>query len=143
MFLILCLHFPFRNWQIETLATTVSVSTPVVVPASDGSTISNVSGSPLFQQHNICHCSWFFPNPCQNGKANSRQKICRVKRIAFCRMFCWMGAPTSKRQRCCMEDIVTWTKGFTIFSLILTSYFPTPMDRSDEQTADHLQVSPT
>ena len=32
--------------------------------------------------------------------------------------------PSTKKQRQRIEDIVTWSKAFTIFSLILTSYFP-------------------
>ena len=32
--------------------------------------------------------------------------------------------PSAKKQRRCIEDIVTWSEAFTIFMLILTSYFP-------------------
>ena len=32
--------------------------------------------------------------------------------------------PSAKKQRQCIEDIVTWSEAFTIFMLILTSYFP-------------------
>ena len=32
--------------------------------------------------------------------------------------------PSTKKQHCPIEDIVTWSKAFTIFTLILTLYFP-------------------
>ena len=32
--------------------------------------------------------------------------------------------PSAKKQRRRIEDIVTWSEAFTIFTLILTSYFP-------------------
>ena len=35
-----------------------------------------------------------------------------------------MFLPSAKKQRRRIEDIVTWSEAFTIFTLILTSYFP-------------------
>lgn len=68
---------------IGTLATTDSVLAPIIMPVSNGFTISNVARSPFFKQP--CRCSWFFHDASQNGKPNSssRKKVSGVKQVAF------------------------------------------------------------
>jgi len=45
--------------------------------------------------------------------------------------------PSPKKQRRRIEDIVTWSEAFTIFTLILRSYFPHPVERFNFLQASH------
>ena len=133
------------------LSTSITAGAFVPVPLSDNTLVANLPSGPLLQQPFVVDPG-FSPIPVKRvsqivaGKYVDLGDLLSVnilqtdpesqafldRRLVF--------LPSTKKQRRCIEDIVTWSEAFTIFSLILTSYFP---HRWKDLTSYKLLILPT
>ena len=117
------------------LRTSITVGASVPVPLSDSSLVTSLPSGLLLQQPFVVGPG-FSPIPAKTvsqivaGKYVDLGDLLSVNivqtepesqafldgRLVF--------LPSAKKQRRRIEDIVTWSEAFTIFTLILTSYFP-------------------
>ena len=125
----------FATPRSPILSTSITAGASVPVPLSDSTLAANLPSGPLLQQPFVVGPS-FFPIPAKTvsqivaGKYVDLGDLLSVNivqtepesqafldgRLVF--------LPSAKKQRRRIEDIVTWSEAFTIFTLILTSYFP-------------------
>ena len=117
------------------LSTSITAGAPVPVPLSDISVVASMPSGPFLQQPFVVGPG-FSPIPAKTvsqivaGKYVDLGELLSVNivqtepesqafldgRLVF--------LPSAKKQRRRIEDIVTSSEAFTIFTLILTSYFP-------------------
>ena len=125
----------FATPRSPILSTSITAGASVPVPLSDSTLAANLPSGPLLQQPFVVGPG-FSPIPAKTvsqivaGKYVDLGDLLSVNivqtepesqafldgRLVF--------LPSAKKQRRRIEDIVTWSEAFTIFTLILTSYFP-------------------
>ena len=125
----------FATPRAPILSTSITAGAPVPVPLSDISVVASMPSGPFLQQPFVVGPG-FSPIPAKTvsqivaGKYVDLGELLSVNivqtepesqafldgRLVF--------LPSAKKQRRRIEDIVTWSEAFTIFTLILTSYFP-------------------
>ena len=125
----------FATPRSPILSTSITAGASVPVPLSDSTLAANLPSGPLLQQPFVVGPG-FSPIPAKTvsqivaGKYVDFGDLLSVNivqtepetqafldgRLVF--------LPSAKKQRRRIEDIVTWSEAFTIFTLILTSYFP-------------------
>ena len=125
----------FATPRSPILSTSISVGAPVSVPLSDISVVANMPSGPLLQKSFVVGPGFFTisaktVSEIVAGKYVDLGELLSVNivqtepesqafldgRLVF--------LPSAKKQRRRIEDIMTWSEAFTIFTLILTSYFP-------------------
>ena len=118
-----------------TLRTSITAGVSVPVPLSDSSLVTSLPSGLLLQQPFVVGPG-FSPIPVKTvsqivaGKYVDSGELPSVNILqtkpeseAFLDVHL-VFLPSTKKQRRRTEDIVTWSEAFTIFMLILTSYFP-------------------
>ena len=125
----------FATPRSPILSTLISAGASVPVPLSDSTLAANLPSGPLLQQPFVVGPG-FLPIPAKTvsqivaGKyvdfgdllsVNIAQTEPETQAFLDGRL---VFLPSAKKQRRRIEDIVTWSEAFTIFMLILTSYFP-------------------
>ena len=118
-----------------TLRTSITAGVSVPVPLSDSSLVTSLPSGLLLQQPFVVGPG-FSPIPAKTvsqivaGKYVDSGHLPSVNILqtkpeseAFLDVHL-VFLPSTKKQRRRTEDIVTWSEAFTIFMLILTSYFP-------------------
>ena len=125
----------FATPRSPILSTSITAGASVPVPLSDSTLAANLPSGPLLQQPFVVGPG-FSPIP-----AKTVSQIVAGKYVDFGDLLSanivqtepetqafldgrFVFLPSAKKQRRRIEDIVTWSEAFTIFTLILTSYFP-------------------